>query len=92
MNTGVVGFVLFYGAYPVAIYQYLKNAVKYKGRDKMSILLFALLVSVSVCGVAIVYYYERYYMILLAVIFASTKYLNQKQFVEMPKLHKGEKT
>lgn len=77
MNTGFVGFVLFYAAYPVGCYEYLANAKIYKAKNNLSILLFALLVSMSVCGLALVYYYERYYMILLTVIFSTPRVLNE---------------
>ena len=47
MSTGIVGLFLFYGAYPVACYKYLVKARAYKAIDKLSILLFALFVSIS---------------------------------------------
>lgn len=70
MNTGIVGLLVFYFAYPRTIYQYLKNVTYYRQNATATILLFALFISVTVCGVGQVYYYNRYYMYLLIVIFA----------------------
>ena len=72
MNSGIVGFVAFYGIYFVAAYQYIKNARYYKAASNLSQLLFALFASVAVCGVAQVYYYDRYHMTLLVTAFSAT--------------------
>ena len=83
MNTGIVGFLIFYGVYPVNGYLYLRNATSYKIQSKLPILLFALLVSITVCSIGMVYFYDRYYMILFAVIFSAIKTFNTKELAEL---------
>lgn len=75
MNSGVVGFVVFYAMYFVIGYRYCKNASLYKNNSNLSMLLFALFLSVVISSVGFVYYYDRYHMILIAVIFVASKIL-----------------
>ena len=72
MNSGLVGFGVFYFGHFIAAYRYLKNPTRYKENSKIFILLFALFVGITVCSMAIVYYYDRYYMILLTAAFSAT--------------------
>lgn len=81
MNTGIVGFFVFYAPYAVAGWRYMKNAAYYKQRSKISILLFSLFLSICVSGVAFVYYYDRYFMILMAVILSATGCFAEKSTV-----------
>lgn len=81
MNSGIVGFVVFYGVYPVAGYLYLKNALNYKMLSKLPILLFALLISITVCSVGMVYYYSRYFMTLFAVTFSAVNVFGKKELM-----------
>ena len=73
INTGLIGLCLFYAAYPVTAYKYLAYAKSYKDHNMVSVLLFALFVGVTICGFALVYYYERYFMILIAVVMTAIK-------------------
>lgn len=75
MNSGIIGFMLFYGVYPMTIYKYIKKAKLYRENNKLSILLFAVFVGICVASVGLVYYYERYYMVLMTVIISATKLL-----------------
>ena len=89
MNTGVVGFLVFYGIYPVAIYLYWRNAVAYKAQSKLAILLFAILVSLTACGIGLVYYYERYEMILLTVTFSAIRVFNTEKTLTEARSEEG---
>lgn len=73
MNSGIIGFFIFYGVYIFSVHRYIRDAVAYKKVDKIAILLFAVLLSITVCGIAFVYYYDRYYMILLTVVFSAIR-------------------
>ena len=73
MNSGFVGFCVFYSVYVYAANKYMKNAVAYRTMDKLSILLFALFLGVTVIGFAMVYYYDRYYMFLMTTAFSSIR-------------------
>ena len=79
MNSGIIGLMLFYGAYPFTLVKYLRNAAAYKQHDKLPILLFSIFVCITVCGIALVYYYERYEMMLMSVIISSVNIFDQKQ-------------
>ena len=50
----------------------------YKANSNFAGLLFALLVGVLVCGVGFVYYYDRYFMILIATIVSATVILKNR--------------
>ena len=78
MNSGFVGFTVFYLVYLYAAYKYLHCAVQLKGKSKLPILLFALFMAITVCGVGLVYYYSRYYMILLTVVFSAIGVLEKE--------------
>ena len=81
MNTGVIGFVVFYGVYVTSTCKYLAYARSYKQTNKVSVLLFSLLLGVTVCGFAMVYYYERYYMLLMTVVFAATHVFDRERSI-----------
>ena len=78
MNSGFVGFTVFYLVYLYAAYKYLHCAVQLKEKSKLPILLFALFMAITVCGVGLVYYYSRYYMILLTVVFSAIGVLEKE--------------
>lgn len=78
MNSGVVGLVVFYGSYILAAYQYIKNARCYKAVSNVSTLLFALFLSVTVCGAVMVYYYDRYFMFLCVTVFSAGDVLHRE--------------
>lgn len=65
MSLGILGFFVFY--YPIV--STIKNYIMYKKRtrseDELTILSFALLITSFVCGVATIYYFDRYWMILI---------------------------
>lgn len=65
MSLGILGFLFFY--YPIV--STIKNYIVYKKRtrseDELTILSFALLITSLVCGVAAVYYFDRYWMVLI---------------------------
>lgn len=91
MNSGAVGFVVFYGIYFLAAYQYIKNARYYKAVSNLSMLLFALFLGVAVCGVVMVYYYDRYYMLLTVTVFSAAsvfkkEYLQQLNTASVEKI------
>ena len=83
MNSGIFGFALFYGIYPMTISKYFTNAITYKRQNKLSILLFSMFICVCVSGIALVYYYERYFMILMTVIFSATEIFDKETFKEV---------
>ena len=90
-NSGLVGFCIFYAVYIYAGHHYLKKAALYKETDKHASLLFALLLGISVIGFAMVYYYDRYFMFLMATVFSSVRVYNaeiRKQ--QNAQLKKGE--
>lgn len=65
MSLGILGFAIFY--YPIisSIINDIKSKMRTKEENELSILSFALLVTAFVCGVAAVYYFDRYWMILI---------------------------
>lgn len=65
MSVGVLGFSFFYLPIISTIIQYIKNKMTTKTEKESSILGFALLVTAFVCGIAAVYYFDRYWMILI---------------------------
>lgn len=76
LNSGVLGFGVFYSPYIYAAGNYLKRARYYREMDKLAPLLFALFFGVTVIGFAMVYYYDRYYMLLLAALFSAIRVYN----------------
>ncbi len=90
MSTGLVGFTLFYIPYVIAVYKYLKDALAYRTLDSLSTLLFALLMSIIVCSFALVYYYDRYYMILVATIYTAVKCLSKEKYQKSSLQNRGE--
>ena len=76
INSGLFGFCVFYSVYVFAAKQYLKKAVLYRKIDKHTSLLFALFCGVTVIGFAMVYYYDRYYMHLMATVFSAIRVYN----------------
>lgn len=70
-NTGLLGFAAFYSIYVVAFAKFIKNIMILRKVDTVFSLLFALLCSITICGVGMVYYYDRYSMILFAVIYKA---------------------
>lgn len=79
MNSGIVGFVVFYFPQIAALFKYLTCYKQYKENSKLSILLFALFAGILVCGMAAVYYFDRYFMILIVTICAATTMLEKKE-------------
>lgn len=79
MNSGVIGFAVFYFPQIAALFKYLTCYKQYKENSKLSILLFALFAGILVCGMAAVYYFDRYFMILIVTICAATKMLEKKE-------------
>lgn len=78
VNSGLVGLIVFYTVYIVTGYKYIRNSIKYKNNSKIVILLFAVFLSVLISGVAMVYYYDRYFMILIATACTATGVLGKK--------------
>lgn len=76
INSGLFGFCVFYAVYVFAAKHYLKKAVIYRETDKYAPLLFALFCGVTVIGFAMVYYYDRYYMYLMATVFSAIRVYN----------------
>lgn len=65
MSLGLLGFYVFYCPIISTITKYIKNKKKTREEDEVSILSFAILVTSFVCGIAAVYYFDRYWMILI---------------------------
>lgn len=77
MNSGMVGLIVFYMPQFSAFANYFINHRVYKSKSKHSALLFALLLAIFACSVGMVYYYERYFMVLIAVIVSATTVLKR---------------
>ena len=86
MNSGLVGFVGFHFPYFIAGYRYLKRPMRYKNNSKIYVLLVALLLGITICSIALVYYYDRYYMILLTVVFSATEIVGKESGSEQERL------
>ena len=69
MNSGIIGFVAFYAIYIPVFRRYICNMKWLRELDKTYTVLFAILCSITVCGFSMVYYYDRYVMILFAVVY-----------------------
>ncbi|MBR2309187.1 MAG: O-antigen ligase family protein [Oscillospiraceae bacterium] len=78
MNSGLIGLIVFYAVYFVAVIRYISNSIRYKQSGKIAILLFAVLLSVLVTGFAMVYYYDRYCMFMAATACTATGVLGKK--------------
>lgn len=78
MNSGIVGFAVFYAPYLYAGVNLLKKAALYKRVDKHVIVQFAIFLGIAACSIAMVYYYDRYYMNLLITIFSAVRVYNSK--------------
>ena len=65
MSLGILGFTIFYWPVISSIIKAIKNKMRSKEENELFILSFALLVTAFVCGVAAVYYFDRYWMILI---------------------------
>ena len=78
MNSGIIGFLIFYTPYVHVGNNLLKKATLYKKVDKLSILLFSLFLGLIICSVGMVYYYDRYYMYLLIAVFSAVRIYNMK--------------
>ena len=85
-NSGLVGFFVFYAVYVFAGYHYLKTAVFYREIDKHAALLFALFGGITVISFAMVYYYDRYFMFLMATVFSAVRVYNA-EIREQQKAH-----
>ncbi len=79
MNTGLVGLLVFYVPQLVATIKYFANYKAYKRKSNYAALLFALLLAIFVCSVGMVYYYDRYFMILIVVIATATNVLKRTE-------------
>ncbi len=77
MNSGLVGLIVFYIPQFAAFTKYFIDHRGYKRKSKLPALLFALLLAILVCSVGMVYYYERYFMVLIAVIVSATTILKR---------------
>lgn len=69
MNTGAVGLVAFYAVYVPLFRKYLQNIRALRASSQTYTVLFAILCSITICGFSMVYYYDRYVMILFAVVY-----------------------
>ena len=65
MSLGVLGFSVFYLPIIGSIIKYIKNKMKNNEENELFILGFAIIVTAFVCGIAAVYYFDRYWMILI---------------------------
>lgn len=65
MSVGLLGFVLFYRPIIASIVAYIKNKIIVRVEKTEMVLGFSLLIMSFVCGVAAVYYFDRYWMILI---------------------------
>ena len=83
MNSGLIGFLVFYVPQTIGLFRFFVHYKSYKENSKLAGMLFALLVGIVVCSIGMVYYYDRYFMILLAVIIAATSYLKKQPDTQM---------
>ena len=67
MNHGLVGFVAYYFAYPIAIYRCFKKKKENTERTNLSALCLFFYISILILSIALVYYTFIYYHILLSV-------------------------
>lgn len=65
MSLGVLGFSVFYCPIVITIKKYIMYKKRTRSEDELTILSFALLITSLVCGVAAVYYFDRYWMVLI---------------------------
>ena len=65
MSLGILGFAIFYWPIISSIINDINSTMRTKEENELSILSFALLVTTFVCGVAAVYYFDRYWIILI---------------------------
>ena len=82
MNSGTIGFVIFYIPQIIAVCELFAYQKICKASSKHAILAFALLFSVLTCGFGLVYYYERYFMILVVVVAAVPKLAKEQPIID----------
>jgi len=67
MNTGIIGFLIYYSVYLISIYKAYRLS---KNEEKLVIIIGFILVTFIIIEMGLVNYYSRYYQILLAAISA----------------------
>lgn len=76
MSLGILGFIVFYSPIISAIKNYLMYKKRTRSEDELTVLGFALLITSFVCGIAAIYYFDRYWMVLIySTIFMYRNYL-----------------
>ena len=80
LNNGILGFLVFYFAYPIVIFQCIKKRQLQTSEVNMSNLCLFLFLSILVLSIALVYYTFIYYEVLLAV--AAAYVLNDNMMKE----------
>lgn len=76
MSLGILGFIVFYSPIICAIKNYLMYKKRTRSEDELTVLGFALLITSFVCGIAAIYYFDRYWMVLIySTIFMYRNYL-----------------
>ena len=69
MNTGLIGFVIFYVWQVYMLSRYAFCIKSYKKVNSINSILAGFALSIFICGSGLVYYYDRYTLMLLVVSF-----------------------